>query len=160
MKVILREDLEGIGNIGEVLEVSRGFARNYLLPRNKAVEATTRNLKSVEHAKRVIADKARKEKAVIEDYAKQVSAITVTIPVRVGKDDKLYGSVTTKDIAEALQAQGVEVDKRKLLLDQPLRELGSSKVTIKLHSQVTADITVVVVKAEATEEALASPKEA
>src|SRR2546425_13331756 len=106
MKVILREDLEGIGNIGEVLEVARGYARNYLLPRHKAVEATSRNLKTVEHAKRVIGDKAKKEKALLEEYAKTVSATSVTIPVRVGKDDKLFGSVTTKDIADALHAGG------------------------------------------------------
>ena len=160
MKVILREDLEGVGNIGEVLEVARGYARNYLFPRNKAVEATSRNLKTVEHAKRVIGDKARKEKALLEDYAKKVSAISVMIPVRVGKEDKLFGSVTAKDIADALQARGVEVDRRKILLDQPLKELGPSQVTIKFHSQVTAEITVVVVKADAAEEAVAPAKEA
>jgi large subunit ribosomal protein L9 len=159
MKVILREDLEGIGNIGEVLEVARGYARNYLLPRHKAVEATSRNLKTVEHAKRVIGDKAKKEKALLEEYAKTVSGTSVTIPVRVGKDDKLFGSVTTKDIADALHARGIEVDRRKILLDQPLKELGPSKVTIKLHSQVTAEITVVVEKIDAAEEALTPAKE-
>jgi len=151
MKVILREDVEGIGNIGEVLEVARGFARNYLLPRNKAVEATSRSLKAVEHAKRVIGEKAKKEKATLQDYAKKVSAIAVTIPVNAGKDDKLFGSVTTKDIAEALAAHGVEVDKRKIQLEHPIRELGTTKVLIKLHSQVTAEIAVTVAKAQAPE---------
>ena len=98
MKVILREDIDDVGNIGDVLEVARGFARNYLIPRNKAVEATSRSLKAVEHAKRVIGEKAKKEKAALEDYGKKVSSTSITIPVNVGKDEKLFGSVTTKDI--------------------------------------------------------------
>jgi large subunit ribosomal protein L9 len=159
MKVILREDVEGVGNIGDVLEVARGYARNYLLPRNKAVEATSRNVKAVEHAKRVIADKAQKEKARIEEYAKQVSAVTLTIPVQVGKDDKLFGSVTAKDIAEALAAQGIEVDKRKIHLDHPIKELGTATVSVKLHSRVTTAVSVTVVKAEAPAEAAASTQE-
>ena len=159
MKVILREDVEGVGNIGDVLEVARGYARNYLLPRNKAVEATSRSLKAVEHAKRVIGEKARKEKALVEEFAKKVSAAVVTIPVQVGKDDKLFGSVTTKDIAEALAAQGIEVDKRKIQLDHPIKELGTVTVPVKLHFQVTAVVSVTVVKAEAPAEAAASVQE-
>ncbi len=149
MKVIMREDVDGVGNIGDVLEVARGYARNFLLPRNKAVEATSRNLKAIEHAKRVIGEKAKKEKALVEDYAKKVSATPVTITVNVGKDDKLFGSVTTKDIAEALAAQGIEVDKRKIHVPHPIKELGLVKVSIKLHSQVTTEVKVSVVKAEA-----------
>ena len=95
MKVILREDVPGTGNIGDVLEVAGGYARNFLLPRNKAVEATGRNLKAVEHVKRVISEKAKKEKAEVEEYAKKVSAAAVTITVQVGKDNKLFGAVTT-----------------------------------------------------------------
>jgi len=153
MKVILREDVEGVGNIGDVLEVSPGYARNFLLPRSKAVEANSRNLKAVEHAKRVIGEKAKKEKALIEEHAKEMSAAAVTIPVHVGKDDKLFGSVTTQDIAEALAAQGIEVDRRKIHLDHPIKELGTVKVPIKLHSQVTASVNVTVVKADASAEA-------
>src|SRR5206468_9467654 len=125
MKVILREDVQGVGNIGDILEVAPGYARNFLFPRNKAVEATGRSLKTVEHAKRMIGEKARKEKAALEEIAKKVSAVAVTIPVQVGKDDKLFGSVTAKDIAEALAAQGVEVDKRKIELGNPIKELGT-----------------------------------
>ncbi|HEY3198490.1 MAG TPA: 50S ribosomal protein L9 [Nitrospirales bacterium] len=151
MKVILREDVEAVGNIGDVLEVARGFARNYLIPRNKAVEATSRSLKAVEHAKRVIGEKAKKEKVALESYGKKVSATAVTISVNVGKDDKMFGAVTTKDIAEALAAQGIEIDKRKIQLAHSIKELGSTKVPIKLHSQVTTEITVTVVKAQAPE---------
>ena len=159
MKVILREDVQGVGNIGDVLEVAQGFARNFLLPRNKAVEATGRNLKSVDHVKRVIAEKAKKEKAEVEEYAKKVNATAVTITVQVGKDDKLFGSVTTKDIAEALAAKGIEVDKRKIHLDHPVKELGMVSVPIKLHSQVTATVRVTVAKAEAPVDAAVPAQE-
>ena len=159
MKVILREDVQGVGNIGDVLEVARGYARNFLLPRNKAVEATGRNLKSVEHAKRVIAEKAKKEKAEVEAYAKKVGATAVTITVPVGKHDKLFGSVTTKDIAEALTTQGIEVDKRKIHLDHPIKELGTVSVPVTLHSQVTATVSVTVAKAEAPAEAAVPAQE-
>jgi large subunit ribosomal protein L9 len=151
MKVILREDVDGVGNIGDVLEVARGFARNYLIPRNQAVEATSRSLKLVEHSKRVIAEKAKKEKAALEDHANKVSAISVTISVNVGKDDRLFGSVTSKDIAEALATQGIEVDRRKIQLPHPIKDLGTVKVPIRLHSQVTAEISVTVMKAQAPE---------
>jgi len=159
MKVILREDVQGVGNIGDILEVAPGFARNFLLPRNKAVEATGRNLKTVEHAKRVIAEKARKEKAVFEEQAKKVSAAAVTVTVQVGKEDKLFGSVTAKDIAEALAAQGIEVDKRQIHLAHPIKELGTVAVPVKLHSQVTATVSVTVAKAEAPAETAAPAQE-
>src|SRR5438445_8499937 len=159
MKVILREDLQGVGNIGDILEVAPGYARNFLFPRNKAVEATGRSLKTVEHAKRVIGEKARKEKAALEEIAKKVSAIAVTIPVQVGKDDKLFGSVTAKDIAEALAARGIEVDKRKIELVHPIKELGAVSVPVKLHSQVTATVSVTVVKSEASDDAPTTGKE-
>ena len=159
MKVILREDVQGVGNIGDILEVAPGYARNFLLPRNKAVEAIDRNLKSVEHAKRVIAEKAKKEKAEFEEFAKKVSAVAVTITVQVGKDDKLFGSVTTKDIAEALAAQGIEVDKRKIHLTHPIKELGMVAVPVKLHSQVTATVNVTVAKADASADAAAPAHE-
>ena len=160
MKVILREDVEAVGNIGDVLEVARGFARNYLIPRNKAVEATSRSLKAIEHAKRVIGEKAKKEKAVLESYGKKVSATAVTISVNVGKDDKMFGAVTTKDIAEALAVQGIEIDRRKIQLQHPIKELGSTKVPIKLHSQVTTEITVTVVKAQTPEARAEAPSAA
>jgi len=160
MKVILREDVEAVGNIGDVLEVARGFARNYLIPRNKAVEATSRSLKAIEHAKRVIGEKAKKEKAALESYGKKVSATAVTISVNVGKDDKMFGAVTTKDIAEALAAQGIEIDRRKIQLQHSIKELGSTKVPIKLHSQVTTEITVTVVKTQAPEAQAEAPSTA
>jgi len=151
MKVILQENVEGVGHLGDLLEVSKGFARNYLLPRGKALEANPRSVKELEHTKRIMAEKAKKEKLEIEAFAKKVSAVSLTIPAQVGKDDKLFGSVTTKDLAEALAEQGIEVDRRKIQLAHPIKELGTITVPVKLHRDVTATLTVHVVKRDAQE---------
>ncbi len=156
MKVILQENVEGVGHLGDLLDVSDGFARNYLLPRRKALEANTRNVKALEHAKRVMAEKAKKEKLEIEALAKKVAAVSLTIPAQVGKDDKLFGSVTAKDIAEGLAEQGFTVDRRKIQLAHPIKELGTVAVSVKLHRDVTATVSVHVVKKQETQEAAAS----
>lgn len=156
MKVILQETLEGVGHLGDLINVADGFARNYLLPRKKAVEADSRSIKAFEHVKRVAAEKAKKEKLEIEAYAKKVSAISLTFDAQVGKDDKMFGSVTTKDIAEKLAEQGVVVDRRKIQLVQPIKELGNVTVPIKMPRDVTATVTVRVVKKQEPEEAPAS----
>jgi large subunit ribosomal protein L9 len=146
MKVILQENVEGVGHLGDLLDVSDGFARNYLLPRQKALEANPRNVKALEHAKRVMAEKVKKEKLEIEAFAKKMSAVSVTIQAQVGKDDKLFGSVTSKDIAEGLAEQGFTVDRRKIQLTHPIKELGTVAVPVKLHRDVTATVSVHVVK--------------
>ena len=151
MKVILQETLEGVGNLGDLLDVSPGFARNYLLPRNKAVEANNRNIKEFEHAKRVTAEKAKKERLEIEGFAKKVSTVSLTMPMQVGKDDKLFGSVTAKDIAEGLAEQGFTVDRRKIQLPQPIKELGTFAIAVKLPRDVAASISVHVVKKQEPE---------
>lgn len=156
MKVILQETLEGVGHLGDLINVADGFARNYLLPRKKAVEADSRSIKAFEHVKRVAAEKAKKEKLEIEAHAKKVSAISLTFDAQVGKDDKMFGSVTTKDIAEKLAEQGVIVDRRKIQLAQPIKELGNVTVPIKMPRDVTATVTVRVVKKQEPEEAPAS----
>jgi large subunit ribosomal protein L9 len=153
MKVILKENVEGVGHLGDLLDVSDGFARNYLLPRQKALEANTRNVKALEHAKRVLSEKAKKEKLEIEALAKKMSAVSVTITAQVGKDDKLFGSVTVKDIAEGLAEQGYTVDRRKIQLAQPIKELGTVAVAVKLHREVTATVAVHVVKKQEPEAA-------
>ena len=119
MKVILQETVEGLGHVGDLLDVSDGFARNYLLPRRKALEASSRNVKALEHAKRVTSEKARKEKLQVEAFAKKISAVSLTVMAQVGKDDKMFGSVTVKDIVEGLAEHGFEVDRRKVQLTQP-----------------------------------------
>jgi large subunit ribosomal protein L9 len=146
MKVILQENIDGVGHTGDLLDVSTGFARNYLLPRKKALEASTRNVKAVEHAKRTMAEKAKKERLEVEGVAKQMSAVSLTMEVQAGKDDKLFGSITAKDIAEGLLAKGFTVDRRKIQLAQPIKELGTVIVPVKLHHQVTASVSVTVVK--------------
>lgn len=146
MKVILQENVEGVGHLGDLLDVSAGFARNFLLPRRKAIEANPRNLKAFEHAKRIMAEKVKKERVELEGLAKKISSVSVTITAQVGKDDKLFGSVTTKDIVEALAEQGLMIDRRKIQLAQPIKELGIVTVPIKLHRDVTASVSVQVVK--------------
>ena len=151
MKVILQETLEGVGHLGDLINVADGFARNFLLPRRKAIEANSRSIKAFEHAKRVMAEKAKKEKLEIETHAKKVSAVTLTIEAQVGKDDKMFGSVTAKDIAEGLATQGFTVDRRKIQLAQPIKELGTVPVPIKMPREVTATVTVRVVKKQEPE---------
>ena len=146
MKVILQENVEGVGYLGDLLSVADGYARNYLLPRKKAVEANTRNLKALEHLKRVAAHQAKKETQVLQELAKKVSKIALTFPVQTGKDDKLFGSITSKDVAEGLAEQGVEVDRRKIQLAQPIKELGAFTVPVKLHRDVVAQVSVTVEK--------------
>lgn len=151
MKVILQENVDGVGNLGDLLDVKDGFARNYLLPRQKALEANPRNVKAFEHAKRVMGQKAEKEKHEVENVAKKLSAVSLTIPAQVGKDDKLFGSITVKDIAEGLADQGYSVDRRKIQLAHPIKELGTHPITIKLHRDITATVSVMVVKKQGSE---------
>ena len=145
MKVILQENIDGVGYLGDLLTVADGFARNYLLPRGKAVEANTRNIKGLEHLKRVASQKAKKETQVLQELAKKISKVALTFPVQTGKDDKLFGSITSKDVAEGLAEQGVEIDRRKIQLAQPLKELGIFTVPVKLHREVVADMSVTLV---------------
>ncbi len=148
MKVILREDVEKLGRMGDLVNVADGYARNYLIPRNLAGLATTKNIKSLEHVKRVISDRIKKEKMAAEEEAKKISALSVSIPAQVGEEGKLFGSVTSKDIVDAIAAQGIEIDKRRIHLEKPIKELGTFMVPVKVHHDVTAQIKVEVVKAE------------
>lgn len=150
MKLILKEDVVQLGQMGDLVDVADGYARNYLLPQKKATFATTRNVKLFEHEKRVVADQVRKEKFAAEETAKKVEALSIRIPVKVGEEGKLFGSVNSKDIAEAVAAGGIEVDKRKVILDKPIKELGTFEVKIKIHNEITARVNVEVV---ATDEA-------
>ena len=160
MKVILKEHIEGVGHLGDVLEVSDGFARNFLLPRKKALEASSRNVKEFEHATRVIVEKAKKEKVELEAHAKKISAVSLTITMKAGKDGKLFGSVTSKDIEEGLAEKGVTVDRKKIHLAQPIKALGTVAVPIKLHRDVTATVSVEVVKKQEEEAAAHEASEA
>lgn len=148
MEVILREDIEKLGSRGEVVKVSSGYARNFLLPRRLAVEATEANKKIVEQERQAHLRREAKEKSEAEDLAKLLSAVTVSMSQKAGEQDQLFGSVTAKDIAEALEKQNYTIERRKIQMVEPIKQLGEFKVPIRLHRDVTAEITVVVSKEE------------
>jgi large subunit ribosomal protein L9 len=148
MQVILRDDMDNLGKSGEVVNVRPGYARNYLLPRGLAIKATATDVARVEHEKRVISARTAKLAKEAQAEADKLSKVSVSIARAVGEEDKLYGSVTSRDIAEALQAQGVAVDAKKIVLDEPLKALGMAEVGIKLGRGVNATIKVWVVKKE------------
>ena len=148
MQVILKEDVEKLGQMGQVVEVKRGYARNYLIPRNLVMEATARNLSQLEHNKRVVTDKIKKVQKESQSLAQKLDQTTVTLFHAAGEEDKLFGSVTSMEIAGALLEQGIEVDKRKIVLDEPIKRLGEYKAAVKLSAGVTANVTVKVEKKE------------
>jgi large subunit ribosomal protein L9 len=145
MKVILKADVKDLGRIGEVVNVKDGFARNYLVPQGLAAEANTKNVKTLEHETKKIQEMAKKVKSGASGLAEQIAAAKVTIKAKAGEEDKLFGSVTSMDIADALKAEGIEIDKKKIHLDEPIKRLGDYAVTIKLHSEVSAQLNVQVV---------------
>ncbi|MCA9618464.1 MAG: 50S ribosomal protein L9 [Myxococcales bacterium] len=145
MQVVLTEDLPNVGDSGEVVKVKPGYARNFLIPRGLASVATKGNVKQIEHAKRVAAARALKQRAVAQEVAKKLADVRVTLKAQVGEEQKLYGSITSRDIEEGLSALGFEIDRRKILLGEPIKELGSRKVSIKIASGVDAEVMVEVI---------------
>ncbi len=146
MEVILREDVEKLGARGQLVKVAPGFARNFLLPKRLAVAATEANKKIVEQERQ---SHLRKEAKLVSDaseLAKMMANVSVTIKQKAGENDQLFGSVTAKDIADSLEKQGYNIERRKVALDEPIKTLGDHKVTIRLHKEVPAEITVHVVK--------------
>ncbi|MCG0314481.1 MAG: 50S ribosomal protein L9 [Calditerricola sp.] len=146
MKVIFLKDVKGQGKKGEVKTVSDGYARNYLIPRGLAVEATESNLKILEAQKRSEAKRKAQELAEAKALAEKLEKTTVTIAAKAGEGGRLFGAVTSKQIAEALAKQGLAVDKKKILLDEPIRALGTVRVPVKLHPDVTVQLAVTVVE--------------
>jgi large subunit ribosomal protein L9 len=146
MKVILTEDLAHRGSAGDLLKVKDGYARNYLIPNGIALVATTENVRQLEHQKRQIQAKLNKLKKESEGVAQRIESISCTIARAAGEEDKLFGSVTSADICASLKNEGIDVDKKKILLDEPIKSLGIFTVPIKIHSDVTANLKVWVVK--------------
>ena len=146
MKLILREDVENLGKIGEIVEVAGGYGRNYLLPRGLAVKASTKNLKEQEHQKKFIQARMDRQKKDAQEMAGSLDSVSCTISRKTGEDEKLYGSVTSRDIEEALREEGVSIDRKRILLEEPLKKLGVYTVPVKLHADVTGNIKVWVVK--------------
>jgi large subunit ribosomal protein L9 len=148
MEVILREDIDKLGNRGEMVKVASGYARNFLLPKKLAVAATDANRKIVEQERQSHLRKEAKQKGEAEELAKLIGAVTVTIVRKAGEADQLFGSVTANDIADALALQHYTVERRRVQLEDPIRTLGDHKVTVRLHRDVTAEVTVNVVREE------------
>lgn len=148
MQVILREDIEKLGKIGDLVKVKDGYARNYLVPLKKAIEATPKNVRAMEHAKKMVSDRLRKLKKEAAADADRIKGLSVTIKAKAGEEGKLFGSVTSMDIADALKAQGVTIDKRKISLEEPIKRLGDHAVPVKLHTDVVVDLKVTVVAEE------------
>ena len=146
MKVILRQNYNKLGNIGDVVVVIDGFARNYLIPRSIAFRATEGNLKALEQEKKQL---ARKEEKVVQDSEKlaaQLGSVSLTITMKVGEDDKLFGAVTSQMIADSLNEKGFTIDKSIIELEEPIKTLGIFEVPVKLHSKVAAKVKVWVVR--------------
>lgn len=146
MEVILKKDIEKLGKTGEVISVNRGFARNFLLPKGFALPATAVNLKIIEQERKKVVLRQEKEKKEAQDLAQRISSSSCTITVRAGQDGKLYGSVTNQDIAQAYKLEGIDIDKRKIELPQPIKEVGVFKIDVRLHPEITAQAKVWVVK--------------
>lgn len=148
MEVILRDHIDNLGRRGDVVSVANGYARNYLLPRQLALPVTAANRRQVER-ERVIADaREADERAIAERFAERLSGVECVIARRVGETGTLYGSVTSADVADHLQTLDIEVDKRRIRIDDPLKELGEFPVTVKLHRDVSTELTVRVVREE------------
>jgi large subunit ribosomal protein L9 len=146
MDVILREDIDKLGARGQVVQVASGYARNFLLPKRLAVAATESNKKIVEQERQSHLRKEAKQKTEAEDLGKMMAGVTVTISQKAGENDQLFGSVTSKDVADALEQKNFTIDRRKIQLDEPIKQLGEHKVAVRLHRDVTAEITVNVVR--------------
>ncbi len=148
MEVILRESVDGLGKIGDIVNVKPGYARNYLMPQGLASKADKRNVKELEHQKRTLEHKLQKLAKDAEAVKKRLEAVTLKFAQRAGEDGKLFGSVTSIDIEKKLADAGAEIDRRKIQLDEPIKSLGEFSVPVKLEAGVVAELKVVVESAE------------
>ena len=148
MKVILKEDIPRLGTMGETVQVAPGYGRNYLIPQGKAALATSKNFKELEHQRQLILRKAELIRKDAESFAEKFRGLTLTLARKVGEEDKIYGSVSVSDISQALKEAGVEIERKLIKLDAPIKSLGEFQVPVKVHADVTAEITVQVVKEE------------
>ena len=146
MKIILREDIDALGRKGETVVVKDGYARNYLLPKKLAILFSTGNLELIQQEKEKLKVQLMKEKDDAEELAEKLSAVSCTISKKVGEGDTLYGSVTAAEIAEVLKNEGFEIEKKKLIIEEPIKKLGIYKIGVKIHAEVTGTFKVWVVK--------------
>ena len=148
MKVILKEDIPKLGRMGQTVQVAPGYGRNYLIPQGKAIHATSKNLKALEHERMLIKRKADLAHKEAEGLAGKIRGLTLTLTRKVVEEDKLYGSVSVSDISQALQEAGVEIERKLIKLEEPIKTLGEFKVPIKVHDTVTAEVTIQVLREE------------
>jgi large subunit ribosomal protein L9 len=148
MEIILREHVENLGRRGDVVKVADGYARNYLLPRKLALTVTESNRKQIERERKIVEARETEERQTAEALAGRLAQAEIVVARRVGEKDALYGSVTTADIAEGLAAKGLEIERRRIHLAEPIKQLGEFMVPVRLHRDVTADVKVLVVKEE------------
>jgi len=146
MKVILTEDIPKLGKTGDTVEVARGYGRNYLVPQGKALLASSKNVKALEHKRRLLRGKAEMMRKDAEGLAEKIKGITVSVARKVVEEGKLYGSVTVSDLLQALEQRGVVLERKQIKLDEPIKALGEYKVTVKYHADVEAEFTVQVVE--------------
>jgi large subunit ribosomal protein L9 len=146
MQIILQEDVEKLGTRGQVVSVAEGYARNFLLPRMLALEATPGNMKRLEKMRAAFAKKEATEKGAAEELAKLLTGVSLSLVRKAGENDQLFGSVTSADVSDALAAQGYIIDKRKIALDDPIKLVGEFEIPLKLHREVTASVKLVVNK--------------
>lgn len=145
MKLILKEDVKNLGKMGDIVNVAAGYANNFLIPKKLAVEAITENIKAIEHQKKMIQEKAKKIKNASKDLGDKIASLTLNIKAKAGEEEKLFGSITSMDIADALKNEGIDIDRKKILLEEPIKRLGSYSVGIKLHSEITTQLNITVV---------------
>ncbi len=146
MKVLLRQDFDKLGDAGKVVNVKDGYARNFLIPRGIVFEASERNLHVLEQEKKRYAVMKLKEKKAAEAFSAKLDGVSITAAMPVGEDDRIFGSVTNQDIADLLAAKGFEIDKRKIILEEPVKALGIYEIPIKLHSEIESKVKLWVVK--------------
>jgi len=146
MKVVLKDDIKNVGKMGQIVDVADGYARNYLVPRGLAVEANIKNLKSLEHEKKIIQEKAKRIKNSAQTLSDKISTMTLAIKAKAGDEGKLFGAVTSMDIAGLLKNEGIEMDKKKISLDEPIKRLGSYSVNIKIHPEISTHLNIQVVE--------------
>ncbi len=146
MEVILRQDVDKLGRRGEVVKVAEGYGRNYLLPRQLAMPVNEANKAMIAKERKLVEARLAKEKAECQALAERIGGLRFVAPRRVGENDVLYGSVTSSDVAEYLKTKGIEIDKRKVLLDEPIKALGEHEVRVKLHPEVQASLRLLVTK--------------
>ena len=159
MKLLLKEDVNGLGFCGDEVEVKDGYGRNFLIPKGKALLATPNNLKAFNHQKRVVQSKVKKVIATVQAIADEIAKVTCTVKKKIGDTGKMFGSVTAQDIADLLKVQGVDIDRRKIQITEPIKKAGEYKIPVKLHSEVTAEIKLVVEAEQEVAEPTEEPAE-